>query len=158
MDFTQLSWALAGDVFLRLGAATVLGAMLTFHPLRLRRQILDDDIDWDILRTQIIISVAAALMVIVVGDSMARAFGLVGIGSFVRFRTVMKNPRDAAVLFVLIGVGMGCGLKFYALSAVVAVFVFLLLFLVELGPRPDRSKKKKKAEEEEPPLPDEGPL
>lgn len=149
MDGLGLSWELARDTGARLGAATVLGAMLALHPLRLRRQAAEGGVDWDIVRAQVLIAMAGALMVLVVGDSVARAFGLVGIGSFVRFRTDMKNPRDAAVLFVLIGVGMGCGLKLYALSACAAAFVFALLFAVEAGPHapPKRRRPEFPAEE-----------
>ena len=39
-------------------------------------------------------------MVVVIGDSTARAFGLVGLGAFIRFRAGIKDPRDAAVMFV----------------------------------------------------------
>ena len=54
---------------------------------------------------------AGALLVVVIGDSLARAFGLVGLGTFIRFRAGVKDPRDVAILFVMIGVGMACGLE-----------------------------------------------
>ena len=151
MDYTgALTWAMAADVGAKLGSAALIAGLLAAHPLRLRRQ-LRDDFDWDLVRAQVLIATAGALMVIVVGDSVARAFGLVGIGSFVRFRTVVKNPRDTAVLFLLIGLGMACGMKLYALAACGAAFLFLLLFVVELGPV-------KKEEKKEPPLPDDEDL
>jgi hypothetical protein len=61
-------------------------------------------------QAQTLITVAGALMVSVIGDNMARAFGLVGLGAFIRFRSGIKDPRDAAVMFVMIGIGMSCGL------------------------------------------------
>src|SRR5688572_31690189 len=61
-------------------------------------------------QTQTLIAAAGALMVVVIGDNMARAFGLVGLGSFIRFRSGISDPRDAAVMFVMIGIGMACGL------------------------------------------------
>ena len=48
-------------------------------------------------------------MVVVIGQSAARAFGLVGLGGFIRFRSGIKDTRDAAVMFVMIGIGMACG-------------------------------------------------
>ena len=48
-------------------------------------------------------------MVVVIGQSTARAFGLVGLGGFIRFRSGIKDTRDAAVMFVMIGIGMACG-------------------------------------------------
>jgi hypothetical protein len=122
-----------------LTAAAAVATLLSLHPSRLRRQKAEKDFDWDTVRSQILIAVAGALMVVVVGDSMARAFGLVGIGSFIRFRTSIRNPRDTAFLFLLIGLGMACGLELYLLTAVGTAFLMLLLCLVEMG-RPDRTR------------------
>jgi uncharacterized membrane protein YhiD involved in acid resistance len=162
MDFGQLTWPLAWDIAARLGAATLMGAILALHPMRLWRLKAEEELDWELIRAQVLITVAAALMVIVIGESTARAFGLVGIGSFVRFRTVMKSPRDAAGLFVLIGIGMACGLRHFALAGVVTGFAVLLLCVLELGPvnRPKKKgdKNDKEKKDEEPPLPDDGPL
>ena len=68
-------------------------------------------------------------MVVVIGDNVARAFGLVGLGSFIRFRSGISDPRDAAVMFVMIGIGMACGLGLPLMAAPHAVhFVLLTLF------------------------------
>ena len=52
---------------------------------------------------QILFWVAGALTVIIIGDSLARPFGAAGVASTVRFRTPMKDPEDATILFLLIG-------------------------------------------------------
>jgi hypothetical protein len=139
-----VNWTVLLDFGKSLGAAALVGALLALHPLRLTKLGLAR-IDWDTVRSQVLIAVAGALMVVVVGDSAARAFGLVGIGAFVRFRTVMKNARDTAVLLILIGLGMACGLKLWMETLAGTLFFFLLLFIIDLGP--EREQKK------EPPMP-----
>jgi uncharacterized membrane protein YhiD involved in acid resistance len=135
----DLTWALAGDIGLRLGVAAAIGTLLALHPLRVIRQRKCGEFDLDTVRAQILIAVAGALMVVVVGDSVARAFGLVGIGSFVRFRTSIRNPRDTACLFLLIGLGMASGLQLYSMALLGSIFTFILLGLLEIG-GPSRPK------------------
>jgi hypothetical protein len=53
-----------------------------------------------------VLTAGAALMI---GDSMARAFGLVGALSIVRFRTVVDDTRDTAFVVFAVVVGMACG-------------------------------------------------
>lgn len=85
----------------------------------------------DTAQAQVIIAVAGAVMVIIIGDSMARAFGLVGLGAFIRFRSGIKDPRDAAVMFVMIGIGMAVGLALYPIAALTTVFVGVMLAILD---------------------------
>jgi uncharacterized membrane protein YhiD involved in acid resistance len=62
----------------------------------------------------------------------ARAFGLVGLGSFIRFRSGISDPRDAAILFVMIGVGMACGLGLGAMAAAGALIIAAILIAFDL--------------------------
>jgi len=86
-------------------------------------------------QAQTLIAVAGALMVAVIGDSMARAFGLVGLGAFIRFRSGIKDPRDAAVMFVMIGIGMACGLGAVPIAIVATLFVTAVLVVFDAGQR-----------------------
>jgi uncharacterized membrane protein YhiD involved in acid resistance len=122
------------EVFKRVGFAALLGTVIALHPLRLRRrQTAVDPLRVALaIRAQILICTAGALMVVVIAGSLARAFGLVGLGSFVRFRTTIKDPTDTAVLFLLVGIGMACGLAAYAIALFGTLTVFCVLALLEL--------------------------
>ena len=121
------------DMALRLAVAALIGAALSLHPLRVRRHRAAIDFDWYQVRAQILIAVAGALMVVVVGDQIARAFGLVGVGGFIRFRTSIRSPHDTALLFLLVGLGMAAGLGMYLPAVVGAGFLLLVLTVVEIG-------------------------
>ena len=80
---------------------------------------------------QILLCVSGAMMMVLINDSLARAFGIAGAASLVRFRTPVDDPRDAAVMFLLIGLGMASGVGAFARAAGGAVMV--AIFLVCLG-------------------------
>lgn len=91
----------------------------------------------EMVQAQILLCAAAAIITMVVGDSLAKAFGLVGLGSFVRFRSGLKDPRDAAVLFLVIGLGMACGHGSLGLAIVGALLGSGLLAALDLFRVPD---------------------
>lgn len=128
-----ISLAEVGDLLLRLVVAAAIGAILAMHPLR-RRTGGKGKRAVRMVQTQIILTVAAALMVIIIGDSFERAMGLVGLGSFIRFRNVVSSPVETALIFVHIGLGMACGLGQYAIAAVGgAAFLVLLIPVLYFG-------------------------
>jgi len=94
---------------LRMALATLLGAAVAYRVWR-KLMPFTSPPALQGAQTQTLIAAAGALMVVVIGDNVARAFGLVGLGSFIRFRSGISDPRDAAIMFVMIGIGMACGL------------------------------------------------
>jgi hypothetical protein len=75
--------------------------------------------------TLVLLALLIALVTIVIGDNMARAFGLVGALSIVRFRTVVEDTRDTAfVIFsVVVGMAVGAGYPMLALIGIPAVAI-----------------------------------
>ena len=69
-------------------------------------------------------------MTIVIGDSLPRALGLLGGASVIRFRTPVKDPQNATVLFALLALGVACGLGAFAVAGAGTVFFCLLLTLL----------------------------
>lgn len=114
----------------RLLAAALLGALISYRPWRrvLARQ---RPVPIETSQSQGLIAVAGAMMVLVIGDNLARAFGLVGLGAFIRFRSGIKDPRDAATLFVMIGIGMACGLGLLRIAVLATGFVAVVLFVLD---------------------------
>ncbi len=78
---------------------------------------------------QVLLCVSGAMMMIIIGDSLARAFGIAGAASIIRFRTPVDDPKDVTVLFLLMGLGMAIGLGAFAAAGLATAFlcVFLLL-------------------------------
>ncbi len=91
-------------------------------------------------QAEILLCVAGALMMIVIGDSLPRALGIAGGASLIRFRTQVKDTKDAIIYLLLLGLGMACGLGHFAVAACssgfLAVFLFALNYVGEDKRRP----------------------
>jgi uncharacterized membrane protein YhiD involved in acid resistance len=122
------------ELFVRMAFATLLGSAIAFRAWRRFMPFMSRP-SLQSAQSQTLIAAAGAVMVVVIGDSPARAFGLVGLGSFIRFRSGVSDPRDAAVLFVMIGIGMACGLGLFAMATASTLFVGLLLTVFDYGAR-----------------------
>ena len=80
--------------------------------------------------TNIFLAVIVAMVIMVIGNNLARAFALVGALSIIRFRTVVKDTKDTAYIFWSLAVGMaaGTGSYFLAISGT-AIMVMIALIL-----------------------------
>ena len=88
----------------------------------------------------ILLCIAGALMMIIIGDSLARALGIAGGASIIRFRTPIKDPKDALIFLLLLGLGMASGLGNFAVAGLGTLF--LSLFLIALTPE-QRTKRRR---------------
>jgi uncharacterized membrane protein YhiD involved in acid resistance len=112
---------------LRLPLAAALGAMLAFRPRRRGtppRQVA-------VIQTQIILAVMAAVVMLVVGSNLARAFGVVGAAGLVRYRAKIEDPKDAGVMLSTLAVGLASGVGQYVIAAFSAVFILIVLWIIE---------------------------
>lgn len=84
--------------------------------------------------TLVLLAGLLAMVSMVIGDSVARAFGLVGALSIVRFRTVVEDTRDTAFVIcsVIVGMAVGTGLLLVAVVGVPLVGLAALA-MRELG-------------------------
>src|SRR5215213_2434829 len=76
-------------------------------------------------------AVVAGAMMMVVGDSAARAFGIFAAASLVRFRTNIRDPKEITVLLVCLGVGLAAGVGRWDMAVILTLFVLLSLSILE---------------------------
>lgn len=74
------------------------------------------------VHTLVIMSMVVAVIMLIIGSNIARAFSLVGALSIIRFRNAMKETRDVGFIFFAMAIGMACGTRFY-LVATLSTFV-----------------------------------
>jgi uncharacterized membrane protein YhiD involved in acid resistance len=112
---------------IRLPLAAILGTVLALRPRRRgtpERQPA-------VVQTQIILAVVGALIMLVVGASLARAFGIVGAANLIRYRSKIDDPKDAVVMLCALASGLAAGVGLYGLSIVGTLFIVFCLWIIE---------------------------
>jgi len=80
--------------------------------------------------TLVLNGMVVALVMLIVGSNIARAFSLVGALSIIRFRNAVKETRDVGFIFFTMAVGMGVGTRFYLLALIATVVISLMIILM----------------------------
>ena len=86
--------------------------------------------------TNIFVCVIVSMVIMVIGNNLARAFALVGALSIIRFRTVVKDTKDTAFIFWSLAAGMasGTGSYFLAISGTAVIsMIALVLYYTNYG-------------------------
>ena len=110
--------------FSKLVVAGIVGMLVTAVHRRYRNE---REMNPALDQAQVLLCVAGALMMIIIGSDLARAFGIAGAASIIRFRTPVEDARDITVLFILMGLGMAAGLGGFALAGLGTLFLCAML-------------------------------
>ena len=112
---------------IRLPVAALLGTALALRPRRRGTPPRDPAV----VQTQIVLAVVGAVIMLVVGASLARAFGIVGAANLIRYRSKIDDPKDAVVMLGTLSVGLASGVGLYALTVFSTAFLVALLWVIE---------------------------
>jgi uncharacterized membrane protein YhiD involved in acid resistance len=74
----------------------------------------------------IMLTMITAIVIMVIGNNLARAFGMVGAMSIIRFRTAVKDASDIMFVFFALSIGLASGVKLYSIAIVGTIFVGLV--------------------------------
>lgn len=122
---TAMEQVLAAVV--RIPIAGALGTILALRPRRRgtpQRQPA-------VIQTQIILAIVGAVVMMIVGSNLARAFGIVGAAGLVRYRAKIEDPKDAGVMLTTLAVGLASGVGLFAMAAASTGFILLTLWVIE---------------------------
>jgi len=97
---------LAGEIVLNVLLAFLLGLFVAWIYRATHRQLA---VSFSFVNSLVLLAMIMAMVMMVIGNNIARAFGLAGAMSIIRFRTVVKDTRDTAFVFYSLGAGMACG-------------------------------------------------
>ncbi|MBN1902963.1 DUF4956 domain-containing protein [Candidatus Sumerlaeota bacterium] len=78
----------------------------------------------------ILLTTIVALAMLVIGNNVIVAFGLIGALAVIRFRNILKDTRDTSFIFFALIAGIACGTYRYKLAILgTVIFTVILLYL-----------------------------
>jgi hypothetical protein len=80
------------------------------------------------VHSQVLGSMAACMVIMAIGNNLARGLGILGTLALIRFRTPVRDPRDIIFLFAALGVGIAAGAAVFSV-AVIGTVAFCLAAL-----------------------------
>jgi len=121
------------DLLISLGVAFLLGLWVVFTYRITHRGLTYER---TFLVTLIMSAPIVGLVMLLIGSNLALSLGMVGALSIIRFRNVIKSPRDMVFLFWTIAIGLGCGTYNWLVIIIASGFIsgcLLILHYVEYG-------------------------
>ncbi len=98
---------------------------LTFQSLSYSRSFV---------HTLILGGMIVCMVMMSMGDSLARGIGVLGALSLIRFRTVVRDPRDMMFLFATLGLGIACGAGMFAVAVTGCLLLSSVVVLLHFAP------------------------
>ena len=102
------------DIFMRIIAAMILGCIVACIYYFTRPK--DGPSTNGFVSTLVLLSILLSMVVMAVGNNIARSFTLAGVLAIVRFRTVVKDTRDSAFVICAVVVGMAAGIGYMSVA------------------------------------------
>jgi len=115
----------SGEVILNLLVAMICGAAIAFF---YRKTYKGPGYSNAFVNSMVLLSMITAIVIMVIGNNLARAFGLVGAMSIIRFRTAVKDAHDIIYIFFSLAIGMAAGVGFYSIAILGTLFIGAISF------------------------------
>ena len=82
--------------------------------------------------TLIMLPVIISIIILLVGNNVARAFSLAGAFSIIRFRSAPGNSRDIAYIFFTLAVGLACGMGYIGYAIIFTIILCTVMFILNI--------------------------
>ncbi|GHU45688.1 DUF4956 domain-containing protein [Clostridia bacterium] len=105
-------------------AALAMGLAVSFVYIKTNR-----DISQSFPITLVILPAVTAVIILLIGNSVAKAFSLAGAFQIIRFRSAPGNPKDMTYVLLSMAIGLCCGMG-YLLYGVIATLLLCLTMVV----------------------------
>ncbi|WP_195430563.1 DUF4956 domain-containing protein [Clostridium sp. D46t1_190503_E9] len=81
--------------------------------------------------TLIMLPVIIAIIILLVGNNVARAFSLAGAFSIIRFRSAPGDPKDITYVFFTLAVGLTCGMGYIGYAFIFTLILCALTLILD---------------------------
>ncbi len=115
------------QIFLNLIVALVAGIIISVF---YRKSYNGPGYQASFVNSLILLVIITSIVIMVIGNNLARAFGLVGAMSIIRFRTAVKETQDIMYIFFSLAIGMAVGVSQYGLALFGSFFIGIITYVL----------------------------
>ena len=80
----------------------------------------------------VLLAPIVAIVILFIGNNVARAFSLAGAFALIRFRSAPGDPKDIAFVFLSVVMGLACGMGFWVYAALAAAIICVVIILLHV--------------------------
>ncbi|WP_025678898.1 DUF4956 domain-containing protein [Paenibacillus massiliensis] len=128
-----------GTSILTIGIAILLGAIISLTYMKTNTGAHSQSFTL----TMVILPVIVAIIILLIGSNIARAFSLAGAFSIIRFRSAPGDPKDIAYVLFTMAAGLACGVGAFEYAVLFTLILCVLMFVlskVNFGARKHQQK------------------
>ncbi|KRE58399.1 DUF4956 domain-containing protein [Paenibacillus sp. Soil750] len=107
--------------------AIVLGAMISFTYMKTQTNYTQS-----FTLTMIVLPVIVAIIILLIGSNIARAFSLAGAFSIIRFRSAPGDPKDISFVLFTMAAGLACGVGSFGYAVLFTLVLCVLMFVLKV--------------------------
>ncbi len=115
------------EALLNLAVALVCGLIISFF---YRGTYKGGGFTVSFLNSLVVLTMITAVVIMVIGNNLARAFGLVGAMSIIRFRTALKETLDIIFIFFALAMGMAAGVGLHLIALTATILIGSILYVL----------------------------
>ena len=115
------------EILLNLIAALIAGIIISMF---YRKSYNGPGYQASFVNSLILLVIITSIVIMVIGNNLARAFGLVGAMSIIRFRTAVKETQDIMYIFFSLAIGMAVGVGQHGLALFGSFFIGSITFVL----------------------------
>lgn len=86
------------------------------------------------VHTMILGAMIVCLLIMAIGNNLARGLGILGTLAVIRFRTHIRDPRDMIFLFAALATGIACGANTFDVAILGAILISVAALLLHWSP------------------------
>ena len=86
------------------------------------------------LQTLVLGAIVSTIMIVAIGNKMARGLGILGALAMIRFRTPLRDPRDIIFVFASLATGISCGAQVFTIAILGPVFFCVVAVFLTFSP------------------------
>lgn len=115
------------DAILTLVISFILGGVISFTYMRTAER---GNYSKNFSLTLILVPTVIAIIILLIGSNVARAFSLAGAFSIIRFRSAPGDPKDIAYVLFTMAAGLACGVGFYSYAVLFTIVLCVLMVIL----------------------------